>query len=88
MELLLHLQSLQDGRAGTPTSRHNDIIMISGRGRKRSYLDGYNILTLILSVGQQQTLQYTLLLNGCIFKDIGEERGLPSHADIKTTIAK
>jgi hypothetical protein len=69
-------------------------IMILGRGRKSSYLDGYNILTLILPVDirkdctQQQTLQYTLLLNGCIFKDIGEGRRLPSHADIKTTIAK
>jgi hypothetical protein len=69
-------------------------IMILGRGRKSSYLDRYNILTLILPVDirkdctQQQTLQYTLLMNGCIFKDIGEGRGLPSHADIKTTIAK
>jgi hypothetical protein len=67
-------------------------IMIMGRRRKSSYLDQYNILTLILPVDirkdctQQQALQYTL--HGCIFKDIGEGRGLPSHADIKTTIAK
>jgi hypothetical protein len=64
-------------------------IMISGRGRNSSYLDGYNILTLILPVDiRKDCTQHTLLLNGCIFKDIGEGRGLPSHADIKTTIAK
>jgi hypothetical protein len=66
-------------------------IMISGRGRKRKEEELFRWVQhfdIDFACGQQQTLQYTLLLNGCIFKDIGEERGLPSHADIKTTIAK
>jgi hypothetical protein len=84
VELLLHLQSLQDGRPGTPTSRHNDI-----RKRKEEQLLRWvQHFDIDFACGQQQTLQYTLLLNGCISKDIGEGRGLPSHADIKTTIAK